>query len=165
MPWAFVSALSLNVLISYGTIFYALALFVDPMGRELGWGKSEMMASYSLALGTSAFCAVPVGRLIDLGYGRMVMTGGSLLAGVLLLLWSWVGSYPAFVLIWVLSGPLSQTLFYWISSWTTQIGWGAIPEIDSRSLQMRVFVLGAVVVLALRYAPRGLIPEVVRRER
>jgi branched-chain amino acid transport system permease protein len=28
-----------------------------------------------------------------------------------------------------------------------------------------VFVLGAVVVLALRYAPRGLIPEVVRRER
>ncbi len=68
-------------------------------------------------------------------------------------------------LVWVLSGPLSQTLFYWISSWTTQIGWGAIPEIDSRSLQMRVFVLGAVVVLALRYAPRGLIPEVVRRER
>lgn len=68
-------------------------------------------------------------------------------------------------LIWVLSGPLSQTLFYWISGWTTQIGWGAIPEIDLRSLQMRVFVLGAVVVLALRYAPRGLIPEVVRRER
>ena len=29
---------------------------------------------------------------------------------------------------------------------------------------MRVFVLGVVITIALRYAPRGLIPEVVRRE-
>src|SRR3954452_15101789 len=100
MPWAFVSSLSLTVLISYGTIFYAFALFVEPMSRELGWGQSELMAAYSLALGTSAFFAVPVGRLIDRGYGRVVMTGGSILAAILLVLWSQVGSYPAFVLIW-----------------------------------------------------------------
>ena len=68
-------------------------------------------------------------------------------------------------LVYTLAGSLSQTLFYWVSSWTTQLGWGAIPDIDSRSLQMRVFVLGVVIVLALRYAPKGLIPEVVRRER
>ncbi len=67
-------------------------------------------------------------------------------------------------LIWTLSGPLSQALFYTISNWTTQIGWGAIPDIDSRSLQMRVFVLGVVIVLALRYAPKGLIPETVKQE-
>ena len=68
-------------------------------------------------------------------------------------------------LIWVLSAPLSQALFYAISGWSTQLGWGAIPEIDSRALQMRVFVLGLVISLALRYAPKGLIPEVVRREK
>lgn len=66
-------------------------------------------------------------------------------------------------LVYTLSGPLSQALFYTVSSWTTQIGWGAIPDIDSRSLQMRVFVLGVVIVLALRYAPKGLIPETVKR--
>ena len=68
-------------------------------------------------------------------------------------------------LIWVLSAPLSQALFYAISGWSTQLGWGAIPDIDSRALQMRVFVLGLVISLALRYAPKGLIPEVVRREK
>jgi branched-chain amino acid transport system permease protein len=68
-------------------------------------------------------------------------------------------------LIWVLSAPLSQALFYTVSDWSTQLGWGAIPEIDSRALQMRVFVLGIVISLALRYAPKGLIPEVVRREK
>ena len=67
-------------------------------------------------------------------------------------------------LVWVLAGPLSQVLFYAISGWTTQLGWGAIPEIDSRALQMRVFVLGVVICVALRYAPKGLIPEVVRRD-
>jgi len=37
--------------------------------------------------------------------------------------------------------------------------------VDSRASQMRVFVLGLVITLALRFAPRGLIPEVIRREK
>ena len=36
---------------------------------------------------------------------------------------------------------------------------------DARSLQMRVFVLGVVITIALRYFPRGILPEMVRRER
>ena len=65
---------------------------------------------------------------------------------------------------WMLSDPVSQWLFNGISSWSTDIGWGPIPEIQSRASQMRVFVLGVVITIALRYAPRGLIPEVVKRE-
>jgi branched-chain amino acid transport system permease protein len=65
--------------------------------------------------------------------------------------------------IWILSDPLAQLLFVNLSHWTDAIGWGAIPEIDSRSLQMRVFVLGLVISIALRYAPQGLIPEVINR--
>ena len=52
-----------------------------------------------------------------------------------------------------------------ISDWSTHIGWGAIPDIESRSLQMRVFVLGLVISIALRYAPRGLIPETSQTSR
>jgi branched-chain amino acid transport system permease protein len=67
-------------------------------------------------------------------------------------------------LIWVVSEPLSKAVFDLVSLWSTNFGWGAIPEIEARSAQMRVFVLGLVITIALRFAPRGLIPEVVKRQ-
>jgi branched-chain amino acid transport system permease protein len=67
-------------------------------------------------------------------------------------------------LIWVVSEPVARAIFEVVSYWSTSWGWGAIPEIESRSAQMRVFVLGLVITIALRFAPKGLIPEVVRRE-
>jgi len=65
--------------------------------------------------------------------------------------------------VWLMSEPLAQALFGGISYLSAQIGWGAIPDIESRSLQMRVFVLGLVISVALRYAPNGLIPERAQR--
>ena len=66
--------------------------------------------------------------------------------------------------IWMISEPLARAIFDVVSAWSTNIGWGAIPEIESRSAQMRVFVLGLVISIALRFAPKGLLPEAVRRE-
>ena len=65
---------------------------------------------------------------------------------------------------WIVSDPISQSLFRALSDWSVQFGWPQIPEIESRASQMRVFVLGLVISIALRYAPKGLIPEVVRRD-
>jgi branched-chain amino acid transport system permease protein len=65
---------------------------------------------------------------------------------------------------WIVSDPIAQQLFGWISAQTEALGWGAIPELESRASQMRVLVLGVVITIALRFAPRGLIPEVVKRE-
>ncbi|MCB1518198.1 MAG: branched-chain amino acid ABC transporter permease [Hyphomicrobiaceae bacterium] len=68
-------------------------------------------------------------------------------------------------IVWVISEPLATALFMTVSDWSDQMGWGAIPEIQSRALQMRVFVLGAVITVALRYAPQGLLPEVIGGKR
>jgi branched-chain amino acid transport system permease protein len=65
---------------------------------------------------------------------------------------------------WIVSDPVAQTLFSWLSERSVELGWGPIPEIQSRASQMRVLVLGVVITIALRFAPRGLIPEVVKRE-
>ncbi|MBF9195319.1 MFS transporter [Microvirga terrestris] len=112
MPWRIVSALSITHLISYGTLFYAFALLIEPMERDLGWSKTALTAAFSLALISSAFFAVPVGRLIDQGYGRAVMTGGSVLAALLLALWAYTDSYPVFLLIWLGLGAATSALFY-----------------------------------------------------
>lgn len=73
-----------------------------------------------------------------------------------------LGAFLIYI-VWVISDPLAQMIFLNLSQLTSNLGWGAIPEIDSRALQMRVFVLGVVITIALRYAPKGLIPEVVKR--
>ncbi len=67
------------------------------------------------------------------------------------------------ILAWNLSAPLSLLAFRWIDTVIQALGLPGIPDIDTRALQTRVFILGLVIVLALRYAPRGLIPERIHR--
>jgi len=67
-------------------------------------------------------------------------------------------------IVWTISEPASVILFSLISDMSDGVGIGAIPDIESRALQMRVFVLGMVITLALRFAPQGMIPERVRTE-
>jgi branched-chain amino acid transport system permease protein len=141
----------------------------NSMGKNVTSRQLEIFVLGSVFMGIGGAILVSILQIFDPGsyqpinhtflFWVMVIVGGAgnnwgALLGALLI-----------YLVYTLAGSLSQTLFYWVSSWTTQLGWGAIPDIDSRSLQMRVFVLGVVIVLALRYAPKGLIPEVVRRER
>ena len=79
----------LTQLVSYGTLFYAFALLIEPMKRELGWSRPQTHGRLSrLRSSLSALFAVPVGRFDRSGYGRAVMTGGSVLAAILLALWS-----------------------------------------------------------------------------
>jgi branched-chain amino acid transport system permease protein len=67
------------------------------------------------------------------------------------------------IIAWNIAEPISQGLFHQIDYYSQALGWGEIPNLDARALQMRVFFLGLVIVLALRYAPRGLIPERIQR--
>lgn len=112
MPWGLVAWLSLAQLISWGSLFYAFALFMVPMTAELGWTKPQLTAAFSLGLAASGAAAVPVGRLIDRGFGRMVMTGGSLAAAVLLAVWSEVASYLVFLALWVGLGTTLGAVLY-----------------------------------------------------
>lgn len=111
-PWRFVSAMSFTQLVSYGTLFYAFALFIEPMERDLGWSKAALTGAYSLALVSSAFFAVPVGRLIDAGHGRAVMTAGSVATAILVALWARTDSYLAFVLVWIGLGAAMSAVLY-----------------------------------------------------
>lgn len=104
--------LSFVQLISWGTLYYSFTLFLNPMERDLGWSRAELTAGLTIGIVTAGLASVPIGRLIDRGHGRAVMTLGSVLAGALLLGWSQVQSLPAYFLLWLgLGVAMAATLY------------------------------------------------------
>jgi len=138
------------------------------MGKNVTRRQLEIFVLGSVLMGIGGAMLVSFQQIYDPGSYQpinhtfliwvMVIVGG---AGN-----NWGAVFGALLIYitWMISDPVSQWLFNGISNWSTDMGWGAIPEIQSRASQMRVFVLGVVITVALRYAPRGLIPEVVKRE-
>ncbi|WP_290788967.1 branched-chain amino acid ABC transporter permease [Halomonas sp.] len=69
----------------------------------------------------------------------------------------------AVYLIWIMSEPLALALM----SLAVHVGdlwfaWEPPRNIESRALQARVFVIGLLITLVLRFAPKGLLPEKVK---
>jgi MFS family permease len=104
--------LSLAQLISWGSVFYTFALLMAPLELELGMSRAQSSLGFSLALLAEGLLAYPVGRLIDRGHERAVMTGGSLLVGLCLALHSVVTSVGGFYAVWLgLGTGLAATLY------------------------------------------------------
>jgi len=104
--------LSLAQLISWGSVFYTFAVLLGPVEQALQLSRAEVSLGFSLALLAEGLLAWPVGRLIDRGHERAVMTGGSLLLALGLALHSAVDSRAGFYAVWLLLGAgLAATLY------------------------------------------------------
>jgi MFS family permease len=104
--------LSLAQLVTWGSVFYTFALLLAPVERELGLTRAQSSLAFSLALLAEGVCAYPVGRWIDAGHERAVMTGGSLLVVAGLALHSRIASAAGFYAAWLLLGAaLAATLY------------------------------------------------------
>ena len=69
---------------AWGCLLYSFPMLAEALLAEYGWSRFEVYAAGSVAMAVAAISAYPVGRWIDLGYGRAVMCLGGLLgAGVL----------------------------------------------------------------------------------
>jgi MFS family permease len=104
--------LSLGQLISWGLVYYTFPLFVVPMTAELGWSRSAMFGALSAGLLVAGLSSIPVGAWIDRGYGRTLMTAGSLLAALLLMVWSQVDSLLLFYALWIGLGACQAVILY-----------------------------------------------------
>ncbi|MGM0914620.1 MAG: branched-chain amino acid ABC transporter permease [Pseudomonadota bacterium] len=72
------------------------------------------------------------------------------------------GAFAVYI-IWVMSEPLAlAVLELAITFGEGSFGWEAPTNLDSRALQARVFVIGLLISLVLRFAPKGLLPEKVK---
>lgn len=111
-PAAFVGWLSLGQLVGWGSVFYAFGMLLSPVEAELGVSRADVSLAMSLALLAEGLAAYPVGRWIEAGHERRVMTGGSALAGVGLLALSHTHSLATYCAAWVALGlAMAATLY------------------------------------------------------
>lgn len=111
-PWRLVAALGLAQITAWGSVYYVFALLLPHLHAELGARKEAVVGAFSLALLTSGLLAPWVGRQIDRHGGRGLMSAGSVLAALGLVLLSRVDSLPGLYLAWLLLGvSMAATLY------------------------------------------------------
>lgn len=123
--WVLVVALAIAQVSSWGVLYYAFSVFLEPMQRELGWSRATLTAGYSIALLISGAAAFPVGAWLDRRGPRLLMSVGSLLAALLVFAWSRVTDLPTFYLIWAgiglaMAAVLYEPAFFVVSAWFTR---------------------------------------------
>lgn len=109
---SFVLRLSLAQLISWGSVFYLFSLLIEPLERDLGLSRAQVSLAFSLGLLAEGLMAYPVGRWIDRGHERAVLTAGSVLAGLCLVLHSRVTTLTGLYAVWLGLGAAMAAVLY-----------------------------------------------------
>jgi len=109
---AFITGLGIAQICSWGSLYYSFPLVAQAMGDDLGWSKTELYSAASIGLAMAALAAYPIGAAIDRGYGRIIMAGGSVMAGLLLMLWSQAGSMALFYVAVAGIGAMQAATMY-----------------------------------------------------
>jgi MFS family permease len=109
---AWIFWLSLAQLISWGSTIYWFPLLMPEIERSLGLTRAQSSVGISLALISEGLCSFFVGRQIDKGRARIVMTLGSLWVGVCLCLHSSVTTVMQFYIIWCCIGAGLSCVLY-----------------------------------------------------
>ncbi len=111
-PWRAVPVLGVTQILAWGGIYYTPVLIVPMIAREHGWSMSFAMGGFSFALLAAGLSAPYIGRAIDRFGGHVVMTAGSLLGALGLVLITLAEHRVAYVAVWILLGvALSASLY------------------------------------------------------
>jgi MFS family permease len=110
--WGIVATLSVTETVSWGILYYAFAVFLIPMQRDLGFTAAELTGAYSVALLVSGIAGIAVGRHLDRHSPRALMTLGSITGAGLVLAWSQVDGLVALYAIWVALGLVMAAVLY-----------------------------------------------------
>jgi MFS family permease len=140
--WGIVGALSITETVSWGILYYAFAVFLVPMQRELGFSTAELTGAYSLALLVSAAAGIAVGRYLDRHSPRGLMTAGSIAGTALVLAWSQIEGLAAFYALWLAIGLVMAIVLY-EPAFTVLAKW--FPDADERRRAMTALTLVAAL--------------------
>ncbi|MGW2953644.1 MFS transporter [Streptomyces eurythermus] len=105
-------ALCLTQITSWGILYYAFPVLNAEITATTGWSARATTGAFSLALVASALSGIVVGRVIDSRGPRAVMTAGSALGGVSLVVIATAPDPSVFFIGWALAGPAMAATFY-----------------------------------------------------
>jgi MFS family permease len=110
--WGVICVLGITQIVSYGSVFYSFSLLMEPLQLALGATKSATVGAFSIALVVAGLCATHVGSTIDRIGGRMVMTTGSVAAGLLLVALSRVETLAGLYAVYACLGAAMAAILY-----------------------------------------------------
>lgn len=104
--------LSFGQLISWGTLYYGITFLAGPIRHETGWSLGLIFGAFSAGLLLAAVITPSVGRFLHRHGGRIVMSAGSLLAAIALVMVASSNSFLHFQIGWLLAGiAMAMTLY------------------------------------------------------
>ena len=107
-----VPALGLAQILSWGSLFYSIAVLAEPMRRSLGLSGVEVFAGFSVALGISGLLSPIAGSAIDARGGRFVLSWGAVAAAGALLILACATNLIVLLAGWCIAGvAMSMTLY------------------------------------------------------
>lgn len=104
--------LGLAQIVGWGSLYYALAVLAKAIEIELQTTPVVVYGAYTFGLLVSGLLAPTVGRLIDQGHGKAVMSAGCLIAALAFILMATTTHVLQFVCAWALAGVAMATTLY-----------------------------------------------------
>jgi MFS family permease len=108
----FVTALGVAQVISWGTLYYSISVLGPAMCAELGVSEPLLFGAFTGGLLVSGVLAPTAGRFIDSKGGRAVMSVGSIVAALSLIVLAAAPNREVFIAGWLIAGvAMSMTLY------------------------------------------------------
>ncbi|WP_322886077.1 arsenite efflux MFS transporter ArsK (plasmid) [Sinorhizobium medicae] len=112
IPAGVVAALGLTQIVGYGTLYYSFSILAPGMARDLGQTVEQVFAVFSASLLVGGLSAPIMGGWMDRFGAATIMTFGSAVSAVALLLCAWSPSMPVFAIAIVLLEVASGMVQY-----------------------------------------------------
>jgi MFS family permease len=111
-PRVILPALCATQITGYGVLFYAFPVLTPHITSQTGWPAGQVTAAFTTALLVAAAVGIPVGRILDRRGPHALMTGGSVLGVLALIVVATAPDVPVFAAGWLLAGTAMAATLY-----------------------------------------------------
>lgn len=106
--WVF----SITEITSWGILYYAFAVLSSSIVKDTGWSQVSVTAAFSAGLVVSAGFGIILGRRLDRFGPRRIMTLGSVVASIAVLIIATAPTFAVFATGWVVAGVAMSGVLY-----------------------------------------------------